>query len=325
MPGKKFICTYFDYNFLPRGLALYYSVKQFHKDFVFFALTFDKKSFKYLSNLNERNLILISIEEYNTYFQTSISRFEDKKQYYFTATPHICLYLLETHPEIDILLYLDADVYVFNSLDILYEEFGDSSIGFCPHRLNPLIKLYAKSYGKYNVGVNLFRNSKTGLECLKQWKEECDNWYPEKPGYPLKFFSDQIFLDTWLEKFEGVKVIENIGVNVCHWNAINYKFSKISDFFYVDNKPLIIYHFSSLKKESPFVWNANSIYAFVSIRKTLLEIYTYYITKIESFGICNSKFESINHSESLRKRLYHLVMSAFLKEKIEMKNVRLKK
>jgi hypothetical protein len=316
MSSKKFICTYFDINFLPRGLALYHSLKKVQPDFVFYILTFDQETYKYLSQLNEDKIILISIEEYNSHFNTSIERFKDKKQYYFTATPNLCLYLIEKYHEIDILLYLDSDVYVYNSLDPLYEEFSDFSIGFTAHRLHPLIKLYARSYGKYNVGVNLFRNSETGLKCLRDWKSDCDSWYPDIPGYPLKFFSDQIFLDSWPERYEGVKIIENIGVNVCHWNAANYKFSKYNDKYYVNGAPLVIYHFSSLRKETENVWSANSIYAFVSIKNVLLDLYTNYINHIESYGLSNLKQEKMTHKESLRKRIYFFVMKFFINEKI---------
>ncbi|MCX6327615.1 MAG: hypothetical protein NT144_13345 [Bacteroidia bacterium] len=316
MNQKKFICTYFDSSFLPRGLALYYSIKRYHKEFDFFVLTFDKQTHEYLSKLNEDNIKLISIEEYESYFQTSISKFEDKKQYYFTATPNICLYLIENYSQIDVLLYLDADVYLFNSLDPLYYEFGDSSIAFCPHRVHPVLKFFVKHYGKYNIGVNLFRNSESGLNCLKDWKNDCDNWYPNKPGYPLKFFSDQIFLDSWENKYNGVKIIENIGINVCYWNAVNYTFKKVGEGFFVNNKPLIIYHFSSLRKESDNTWNAYSIYGLVSVKNTLLEIYIKYINQIESFGLSNKRWEKINHRESIQKRFSHFILKLFINEKI---------
>lgn len=319
MSSKKFICTYFDYNFLPRGLALYYSIKQYHNEFDFFVLAFDDQTYDYLNNLNEANLKLISFKKYDAYFQTSSVRFEDKKQYYFSATPNLCIYLFDTNPNIDILLYLDADVFLFNSLGPLYEEFGDSSIGVCPHRVNPLLKLFVKHYGKYNVGVNMFRNSETGFKCLRDWKNECDNWYPNKPGYPLKFFSDQIFLDSWENKYNGVKIIENIGINVCYWNAVNYTFKKIDDVYFVNNKPLIIYHFSSLRKESDNTWNAYSIYGLVSVKNTLREIYIKYINQIESFGLSNKKWEKINHKESIQKRISHFILKFFINEKIVIK------
>jgi hypothetical protein len=319
MSDKKFICTYFDYNFLPRGLALYYSVKRFHKEFSFYVLTFDKETYDYLSALNEDNLFLISNEEYDDYFKTSVSRFPDKKQYYFTATPGIFIYLFAKYPEIDILLYLDADVYVYNALEPIYTEFGDASIGFCSHRLHPLVKLFSNSYGKYNVGVNLFRNSAAGQKCLKEWKADCDNWYPGQPGYKLKYFSDQIFLDSWVGRYDGIKIIENIGVDTSHWNAANYRFSKKNEKYFVDEYPLIIYHFSNLIKVEDSIWNANSIYAFVSIKGILYEIYKNYLIDIESFGLSNRKWIKVKLKVSARKRLFHAIMKRFINEIIDLK------
>jgi len=314
MSNKLHICTYFDINYLPRGLALYYSIRKFHENIRFYVLAFDIETLKYLNALEDDHTRVISEKEYNNYFQTSAAKYLDKKQYYFSSTPNICLYLIKTFPEIDILLYLDADVYLFNKLDSLYEEFGDSSIGFTPHRVHPFLNFFVRHYGKFNVGVNLFRNSEEGLACLRDWKDDCDTWYPDKPEYPLKFFSDQIFLDSWPEKFNGVKVIENIGVNLCYWNVANYKIRKKESYFYVNGKPLIIYHFSSLHKLNSTAWNTSSVYGLASIKKDLFEIYRSYIKHIESFGLSNNKWEKMDHKRNIKKKIAHFLLSLFINE-----------
>lgn len=319
MSDKKYICTYFDFNYLPRGLALYYSIKRFHSDFDFFVLTFDDQTYKYLSELKEENVKLISHKEYNSYFKTSEDKYTDKKQYFFSATPNLCSYIFDNHPDVDILLYLDSDVYLFSSLNPLYNELGESSIGITEHRVNPFLKVFVKHYGKYVIGVNLFRNSENGLKCLNEWKNDCNEWYPGKPGYPLKFFSDQIFLDSWTEKYDGVKVIKNIGVNTSYWNAANYTFTRKGEVYFVNNQPLIIFHFSSLRKEDENTWNTYSIYGLSSVKDVLLEIYTKYIKHIESFGLSNKKWEKINHSESLQKRIAHFFLKIFINEKVVIK------
>jgi hypothetical protein len=315
------ICTYFDFNYLPRGLALLNSIKKYHLDFRLFILAFDDKTYEYLLNLNEKNIVPISFKEYNRHFNTSSEKFQDKKQYYFSATPNLCLFIFERHPNIDILLYLDADVYLFDSLDSLYEEFGSSSIGLTPHRINPFLKPFVKHYGKFNVGVNLFRNDELGNKCLNDWKKDCETWYPGKPGYPLQFFSDQIFLDSWDEKYQNLIIIQNIGVNVVYWNVANYRLSKKNDKFYVNKNPIMIFHFSSLVKTSEDTWNSNSIYGIANVRGILLEIYLMYIKHIESFGLDNSVRVKLKHDENLKKRIAHFIIKRFLNEEISFNKI----
>ncbi len=316
----KYICTYFDFNFLPRGLALYYSLKKHHSDFLLFILTFDEKTYNFLWKLNETQIVLISFKEYDLYFKTSAEKFIDKKQYYFSATPNLCLYVLKKWPDIDILLYLDADVYVYNSLDTVYDEFSEASIGFCSHRFNYLFKILSNNYGKYNVGVNFFRNDSIGLKCLLDWKNDCDSWYPNKPDYPLSFFSDQILLDNWPVRYNNVKILKNIGVNTAPWNAINYKFTKIRDIYYVNGNPLIIYHFSSLRKIDNYKWTANTIYFFASVLNILLEIYKEYIIKIESFGLPNQKLVMVTHKDKFIKKIFLKIAKNFINENIVITN-----
>jgi len=318
MQNTKHICTYFDNNFLPRGLALYHSIKRFHDDFIFYVLAFDEKTFTYLSELQYDNLIPISFETYNNYFNTSPEKYEDRKQYYFSATPNICLYILDNYLSIDLLLYLDADVFIFNSLDPLYHDVGDASIAFCPHRTHPVFNILAKNHGKYNVGVNFFRNSQIAKTCLIDWKSDCENWYKGMPGYHLQYFSDQIFLDSWENKYSGIKIIQNIGVNTAPWNAVNYVFSENNGSYYVNDAPLVIYHFSSLKKVNGKKWNCDTVYYLASVKNTLLKIYKTYIEEIESYGIGNEQVESIKLNGGLGKKIFYFFMRIFLNENVNL-------
>ncbi|MFC2152106.1 glycosyltransferase [Bacteroidota bacterium] len=319
MAKTKYICTYFDYNFLSRGLALYNSIKRFHEDFVFFVLAFDEKTFEYLSKLKYDNLIPISVTDYNNYFNTNPDKYDDRKQYYFSATPNICIYLFKQFPDIDSLLYLDADVYIFSSLNPLYDEVENASIAYCPHRTHPMFNKLAKNHGKYNVGVNFFKNTEIAKTCLLDWKSDCENWYKGMPGYHLQYFSDQIFLDKWENKYSGINIIQNIGVNAAPWNAVNYIFSENNGDFYVNDKPLVIYHFSSVKKISNKKWNCNTIYYFASIKNTLRKIYKIYIEEIESYGISNDKIEIIKLNGGFGKKIFYFFMRIFLNENVNLK------
>jgi len=312
----KYICTYFDSNFLPRGLALYESIKKNAQEFILYILALDKTTFDYLQALRDEKIIPISIREYNNFFSIDIQKFTDKKQFYFSLTPKLCIYLLKNYPHIDILLYLDADVYIFNSLDILYDEIGSAAITMCPHRINPIINFFSHHYGSYNVGVNSFRNNEEALNCLNEWKNEIDSWYPKKAGYPLSFLSDQIFLDTWPNKFPNLKIIKHIGINAAPWNCINYRFRKKDRIYYVNNKPLVIYHFSSLRKIEKNVWDANNDQTIVNIKGTLLEIYMNYIKEIDSSNITSNETVKLNVQGSILKKIIYRLLKIFTNDKI---------
>ncbi len=269
MPDTKHICTYFDKNFLPRGLALYDSISQFHKNFIFYVLTFDHETYEYLSGLGNSNMVLISHESYNKYFNTNPKNFDDRKQYYFSSTPNICLYILENFHAVDLLLYLDADVFLFNSLDPLYQEVEYASIAYCPHRTLNIFNLLAQNHGQYHVGVTFFRNLELARNCLNGWKSDCETWHKGMQGYHLDYFSDQIFLDNWEDNYPGTMIITNIGVNAAPWNAGRYRVSEVNDMYYLNDTPLLIFHFSALKKLENKLWNCNSVIYFTSIRGAL--------------------------------------------------------
>lgn len=318
MTNIKHICTYFDFNFLPKGLALYHSIKRQNSEFNFYVLALDHNTYNYLINLHYYDLIPISFESYNEYFNLSPDKYLDRKQYYFSVTPNICLHIFKVFPGVDTLLYLDADVYVTNSLNPIYEEVGDASIAFCSHRFNPFYKFFTKNYGRYNVGVNFFRKSEIGLNCLLDWKSDCDGWFPGKPGYPLDFFSDQIFLDEWPKKYKDLKIIMNIGVNTAPWNIANYKIEFKQDSYWVNDNPLIIYHFSSLRKIDINKWDCNTVPYFTSISGTLKKLYKDYITEIESFGLRNDAVTKLTKKRNKIKMACRYLVNIFIKETIEI-------
>jgi len=290
----RHICTYFDKNFLPRGLALLDSLKENTKEFTYYVLALDSETVEYFEKLNDTHVAVIRLDEYIEFFNIDRSQYKTEKEFYFSVTPGLCRYVLAHYKEIDILLYLDADVYVFNDLEILYSEMGNASIALCSHRLPWYIKMMSKNYGIYNVGVNAFRNDEEGNRCLEEWFKDCTTWKEGQEDYPLSFFSDQIWLDTWLQKYKNLRIIEHIGVNTATWNAINYKFRKKDDRYYVNDKPLIIYHFSSLKKLSPNRWHGNTSFTIINIRGILLEIYQTYLLNVDTYEQDDSK-----HSISL--------------------------
>jgi hypothetical protein len=292
----KHICTYFDINFLPRGLALLDSIEKNSDNFMLYILALDEEVVDFFTKLDNKNVNVILLQDYSKYFSIDKNKYQNEKEFYFSITPAICLYVIKNYKDVDLLLYLDADVYLFNNIEILYKEIGDSSISMCSHRIPWYIDIVSKNYGVYNVGVNAFRNDEEGIKCLEQWHKDCSEWTINKVDYPLSFFSDQIWLDKWPDEYKNIKVLNHKGINTAPWNAIQYKFSKKNDIYFVDDEPLVIYHFSSLKDLGSGKWHCNTSFTILNINGYLKEIYKKYIKHIDKYshnsnrGIMNLKF-----------------------------------
>lgn len=314
---KRHICTYFDINFLPRGMALLDSLEKNSEDFLIYILALDEEVVKYFLELNNPNVKIITLAEYSKYFSISKEKYQDKKEFYFSLTPAICLYVLKVFRDVDLILYLDADVYLFNDLEIIYDEIGTASVAMCSQRL-PWYN--SKKYGLYNVGVNAFRRDNVGIKCLEDWHEDCSSWEKGQKNYKLDFFSDQIWLDQWPKKYNNLKVIEHIGIDTAPWNAIQYRFTKREHQYYIDDKPLVLYHFSSIKQLTKHKWHLNTTFTIFNLQNSLADIYKEYIKNIIKYD--SEKTDDViklTFSGNKLKNIVYSVLKIFHKHTITIK------
>jgi len=161
-------------------------------------------------------------------------------EYYWTCTPSWILYVLAHNPEIDILTYLDADLYFYSTPSPLYEEFNGHSILIVEHRFAPEYA-HLTNFGIYNVGFLCFRRDYNGLSCLYWWRDRCLEWCHDRVENGK--MGDQKYLDDWPTRFQGVVVLQHKGANVAPWNVSNYKITRQNAQIFVDSYPLIFYHF----------------------------------------------------------------------------------
>ena len=57
-------CTLFNINYLSRGINLYNSIKKVSKRFKLYIFAFDDLTLNYLKDLNLKNVIIISLSEF---------------------------------------------------------------------------------------------------------------------------------------------------------------------------------------------------------------------------------------------------------------------
>ncbi len=175
-------------------------------------------------------------------------------EYYFTCTPSLPLYIFRRQPEISMVTYLDADLFFFDSPAPLFDEIADNSIAIIGHRYARRLSRRSR-YGSYNVGWISFRGDENGLACLNWWREMCLEWCYDR--FENGRFADQKYLDAWPDLFQNLVVLQHKGANLAPWNINNYRISYRDNKVWVDEDPLVFFHFHGFRQVLSWLYDTN--------------------------------------------------------------------
>ncbi len=283
-------CTYFDRNYLTRGLALYDSLKKHCSDpFVFWVLCFDQETFEILETLALPEMRLIS-EQLFLDGDVELQRAKQDRtrtEFFWTCTPSLPLFLLCHHPEIDLITYLDADLYFFSDLAPIFQELGSGSILLSEHRFPPALERL-KAFGIYNVGLLAFRRDENGLNALQWWRERCIEWcYNRLEDGRM---GDQKYLDDWTTRFQNVVVLTHPGCGLAPWNVLRYSLKFQDNQIYAGGQPLVFYHFHRFHEVRSWVY-APGIDIYLELvggaavdSAVLMRIYAHYCKRLQEMS-----------------------------------------
>jgi hypothetical protein len=239
-------CTLFDSNYLFKAVAMYRSLECHCPSFQLTAFCFDDRAKEVLDRLALPALSTVSLAELEAFDGELHSTKDDRTptEYCWTATPALPLFVLRTRPEVDEITYLDADLLFFADPESLFEEMGNASTLITPHRFAPEFAHHAVS-GIYNVQLLVFRRDERGLAALQWWHDRCIEWcyYCLEDGK----FGDQKYLDDWPERFEGVHVLGHKGGGLAPWNITRYDVSSHAGRVFIDEDPLVFYHYHRVR------------------------------------------------------------------------------
>ena len=160
-------CTYFDRGFLAQGVALARSLAAHDPTAVVWVLALDDETARALCELKLSALRIVPLTELEAADPAlaAAKPTRTRVEYYFTLSPCWPRHLLQTRPEIDRLVYLDADLFFFSSPQPIWAELDQGSVLLCAHRFPDFLKHYER-HGRYNVGVLGWRRDPDGLACL---------------------------------------------------------------------------------------------------------------------------------------------------------------
>jgi hypothetical protein len=214
----------------------------------------DDLTYELLEKMNLPKIKLVSLKEFESPELLKAKADRGVGEYSWTCASNFIWFLSQKYPEMELITYLDADLYFFNDPKILIEELGEKDVLITEHRYT---KKYDQSLasGKYCVQFMVFKNNPNGLKVLDWWRRACLDWCF---GYlDNGRFGDQKYLDDWTTRFVGVHELQHLGGGVAPWNVQQYDFS-INDSKIIghvrggnNNWPLVFYHFHSFCLISP--------------------------------------------------------------------------
>jgi len=164
-------------------------------------------------------------------------------------------FILNTYnPEM--VFYFDTDICIYHSLRLLEEALSVHSILITPHYTSPLpddgkfpLERGVLNAGLYNGGFVGVKNDEEGRAFLQWWKERV-----RTQGFNdvcNGMMVDQLWLNLVPLFFKKALVFNHPGCNYAYWNMHERNLSKEGNLYVVNGQPLIFFHFSGYRMESP--------------------------------------------------------------------------
>lgn len=234
-------CTLFDSNYLLKGVAMLRTLKLHCPEARTYVLCMDEATREILERLSLLDVSCISLAEVEDDELLAVKPGRNKAEYCWTLSPCLPWYVLHHNPEVDVITYLDADLFFYSSVQPLIEEIGEASIAVIEHRYAPQLK-HLEINGRFCVEWVSFRRDNEGMACLARWREQCIEWCFYR--FEENRMGDQKYLDEWPEAYNSLHILMHPGAGVAPWNYSQYRFEKCPDGrILVEGQPLVFYHF----------------------------------------------------------------------------------
>lgn len=242
--AHRHYCTLFDRNYFLKGLALYRSLQRHGGDFTLHILCMDDYVHELFTRSSAPDVELIRRTDFEAPELLAVKPGRSAAEYCWTCTSSLISYVLRKRPDVDLITYLDADLYFFASPQPVYDELADGSVLIIEHRFSPALRHLVEN-GRFNVGWVSFRRDAHGLAALEWWRARCIEWCFARVEDGR--MGDQKYLDSFPVLFGGVVELQHKGANVGPWNFAGYDIEGRDGQIYVDDAPLIFYHFHNFK------------------------------------------------------------------------------
>lgn len=236
-------------NYMSFARTLLQSVVTKHPDFALFLCLADEPGPNFEAKSEPFFVVPASQLSIPT-FQDMILRY-DVMEFNTAVKPFMFEWLL-SETDVDKVIYLDPDIYVYGRLDEVVTLLDQGSAVLTPHVTEPLASdgCFPSDHdilkaGVFNLGFMAIRRCEESRRFIKWWGEKL------KTGAIAEFeqnlFTDQRWCDLAPCFLSELKILRGAGYNVAYWNLSNRKIGRSHDgSIVVNDDPLVFFHFSGI-------------------------------------------------------------------------------
>ena len=233
------IASYSSYEYLDRILALNNSIKKY-KNVKFHLLPLDEKIIDFFKKNNEKLICydpkILKIN-FNDNFAQNIA----------IARIGFAKYLL-FNQRIQNIHLMDSDNFFFSDPNKLKKIVKKYDMAFC---YNESVNNNTNDrFGIFNAGYLYFKKSINTKNIIEKYINLCKKKVDYSVVHNNKkiVFADQTYLENLTKDFKNILKIKNKSINRGPWNIGRYKIEVKNEELFLDEKKLIFYHFSGVKK-----------------------------------------------------------------------------
>jgi hypothetical protein len=317
---KRVYCTYFDHNYLSRGLALYHSLQLHAPGSRLWVLCLSEACYAALIALDLPNLVPRRLADFEAADPEVAATRSNRSviEYYFTCSPAWKLHVLKNEPDSEWVTYLDSDLFFFAPPEPIYAEMKDAAFGIIPHHFTKRLA-NMRRFGIYNVGWVSVRNCDEGIAALRWWRERTIEWCHDYVDGDR--FADQRYLDRLPGLFPHVHVIQHLGANLAPWNLADLRVDWRDGTVLVEGcYPLLFFHFHGVRRAGRYYFNSHRVFHAPFPKLMRQRIYQPYVVALAAAEREAQSYlddEQIKHirSQAIGSRLDH-VLNAFRRARL---------
>lgn len=313
---KRVACTIVSANYLHFAWTLAESFLKLHPDDEFHLLLVDRLPKDFVSR--DPRVHVLEVERLGLPAFRSLAFKFDILELNTGVKPSFIKHLFALGA--DKVIYFDPDIYIFDSVELIYEALTSASIVLTPHILAPtsdVEHVYENDLlrtGVFNLGFVAVSNSPQGRSFLDWWEERClrFGFHDLRSG----LFVDQKWVNLAPCFFDEIHILRHAGCNVAYWNLGERSLSDGDNGVVVNgDTPLVFFHYSGYRTDRPDQLSTK-LRLPQHIDETLARLLVFYGQRLqangadfyEKYSYCYATFSDGSLISSLTRRLYSVTM-----------------